>query len=56
MLEKYAQGSGIDLVLFIARFKEWKSVGEESSYYFGKDGFYSPISHTAYAMCILCRY
>lgn len=45
MLEKYAQDSGIDLVLFIARFKEWKSAGEESSYYFGKDGFYSPISH-----------
>lgn len=29
---------------FIERFQKWKESGEDSSYYFGKDGFYSPIS------------
>lgn len=28
---------------FLSRFQHWKASGEESSYYFGKDGFYSPI-------------
>lgn len=28
---------------FIERFQHWKQNGEDSSYYFGKDGFYSPI-------------
>ncbi|WP_053067771.1 type II toxin-antitoxin system YafO family toxin [Muribacter muris] len=31
------------LFTFVNRFREWKANGEESSYYFGKDGFYSPI-------------
>ncbi|KAE9536075.1 type II toxin-antitoxin system YafO family toxin [Ursidibacter arcticus] len=28
---------------FVERFQNWKEGGEDSSYYFGKDGFYSPI-------------
>lgn len=28
---------------FLERFRQWKENGEESSYYFGKDGFYSPV-------------
>lgn len=45
LFEQYAQVSNIDLVLFVKHFKEWKQAGEESSYFFGKDGFYSPILH-----------
>lgn len=32
-----------DLATFLHRFQQWKENGEDSSYYFGKDGFYSPI-------------
>ena len=45
IMTRYAQASDIDLVLFIEKFREWKQNGENSSYYFGKDGFYSPIQH-----------
>ncbi len=45
IMTRYAQASGIDLVLFIEKFREWKQNGENSSYYFGKDGFYNPIQH-----------
>lgn len=35
--------SEIERNLFLTRFEEWKTNGENSSYYFGKDGYYLPI-------------
>ena len=45
LFEQYAQASNIDLVRFVKLFREWKQAGGESSYFFGKDGFYTPISN-----------
>lgn len=43
LISDYAQEHQFELSEFIQRFSDWKEKGEFSSYFFGKDGFYSPI-------------
>lgn len=43
LIKQYAQLNHFDLSRFTERFIKWKKNGEFSSYFFGKDGFYSPI-------------